>query len=62
MRTPSDKELCVKWFNGVGVKAYIDDTSVYIILDNEDKTDVLISQAEIDYRAELQKGVSDGNS
>ena len=45
-------EMAQKWFWGEGVKAYIDDGSLYIKVN---ELEIQVSSAEVSYRAELYK-------
>ena len=53
--TNKEQEIkaCIKWFKNRGIEAYNDSEDVYLICD-QDEIHVLISPAEIEYRAELQ--------
>ena len=57
----SREDLAVAWFVSKGVEVYSDDDLVYIVLENEDETHVLLASSEVSFRADLQKGIEDGN-
>ena len=49
----NELEYCLKWFESEDLMAYIDDTSIYVVIGEDDF--VQISSAEISFRAELYK-------
>lgn len=48
-----EAEDCVSWFESKDINAYNDGEVVYIILDNEDETHIMIDNSEVGYRASL---------
>ncbi len=44
---------CVQWLKSKDIDAYNDAETVYIILENEDETHIMIDNSERSYRASL---------
>ncbi len=57
MNTMNDKiKLAIRWFQDNDIPAYEDDGSIYVQAGGD--ADVQISTAEVNFRAELQEGIS----
>ena len=53
MENKEEVELALKWFEENDVSAYEDDGSIYVVAGRD--ADLEISNAEVSYRAELQR-------
>ena len=55
MEHEEESKLAIAWFKTKDIEAYSDGGGlVYVVMDNEDETHILVSNSEISYRAELQ--------
>lgn len=54
-----EAESCVFWYKSKDINAYNEDEKVYIILDNEDETHIMVDNSEISYRASLWNELED---
>ena len=53
MENKEEVKLALKWFEENDVSAYEDDGSIYVVAGRD--ADLEISNAEVNYRAELQR-------
>jgi hypothetical protein len=53
MKNKEEVKLALKWFEENDVSAYEDDGSIYVVAGRD--ADLEISNAEVSYRAELQR-------
>jgi len=56
MKNKEEVKLALKWFKENDVSAYEDDGSIYVVAGRD--ADVQISNADVSYRAELQREFS----
>jgi len=48
-----EAEDCISWLESKDINAYNNGEVVYIILDNEDETHIMLDNSEVSYRASL---------
>ena len=60
MTYQEELELAKRWFDSIPknvYNSYIDNDSLYIVIDKDDEWHIQVSSAEVSYRAELFKNI-----
>lgn len=57
-----ENQFASEWFNSRGIKSWVNDDQVYIeVYGDGDTYEVLVSNSEVLYRADLYKSENDNN-